>query len=293
MRIKPVPLTAELATTWAELGHQRFLEALMQHRRLQCNSIAFHGGTSLHLSWRSPRFSEDLDFLLDRETDIGASIVSVTERVRELFFADDPQFVIEMKDRTRDGDRMEAFMLQISHPAYLGKSSVKVEFWKVDKAYLEGYRTELRTPMKSGDMVSRVSNPVPAATLETAYCDKLTAFATRPFLKWRDIYDLWWIGTQTDARLDMEAVRRQFGHNVSAYATIDNLPPDQALLRFCELDKEAIIARADPDLRRWLPVPLWNALNPNGIREMVDYVHDALRAVATADNGRNLKRARP
>lgn len=35
----------------------------------------------------------------------------------------------------------------------------------------------------------------PGATLATAYADKLTAFATRPNLKWRDVFDLWWIGT--------------------------------------------------------------------------------------------------
>jgi len=83
-------------------------------------------------------------------------------------------------------------------------------------------------------MVSRISNPVPAATLETAYCDKLTALATRPYLKWRDLYDLWWIGTQTEARLDLSWVTRQFLHNVSAYRTIDGLSPAQALRKFLE-----------------------------------------------------------
>jgi hypothetical protein len=80
------------------------------------------------------------------------------------------------------------------------------EFRRVTAEYLEKYPVALRSPIPPGEMVSRISNPVPAATLETAYCDKLTAFATRPYLKWRDIYDLWWIGTQTDAKLELLSV---------------------------------------------------------------------------------------
>jgi len=40
------------------------LDALMSDASLTSRQIAFHGGTSLHFSWRSPRRSEDLDFLV-------------------------------------------------------------------------------------------------------------------------------------------------------------------------------------------------------------------------------------
>ena len=105
---------------------------------------------------------------------------------------------------------------------------------------------------------------MPAATLETAYCDKLTAFATRPYLKWRDIYDLWWIGTQTDAELEVSSIAGQFLHNVSAYQTIVNLSPAQALRRFLQNDPAELLRAlpsalalaglyADPD--GWHPDP--------------------------------------
>jgi Nucleotidyl transferase AbiEii toxin, Type IV TA system len=136
--------------------------------------------------------------------------------------------------------------------------------------------------IQPGEMISRISNPVPAATLESAYCDKLTALATRPYLKWRDIFDLWWIGTQTDARLDLLSVTRQFLHNVSAYRTINGLPPAQALRKFLANDPDELLKKADPDLRRWLPQAPWDKMHPRVTAEMVEYVRGALENVADA-----------
>jgi hypothetical protein len=177
---------------------------------------------------------------------------------------------------------MIAYELRVSHPDLIGKTLVKVEFWRVTSEYLAQYPVTLRSPIQPGQMVSRVANPVPAATLETAYCDKLTAFATRPYLKWRDIYDLWWIGTQTDAKLEMPHVVSQFLHNVSAYQTIANLSPARALRKFLENDPAALVKKADPDLKRWVPSSMWGKLHPRVTTEMVRYTRYALQSVADA-----------
>jgi predicted nucleotidyltransferase component of viral defense system len=273
----------ETATQWAASAQYHFLDALMADPGIQYEQIAFHGGTSLHFSWRSPRLSEDLDFLLAREAgDIHAIVERAGKKVAEAFRADDPLFAIELKDRTRHDERMIAYELRVSHPELIGKTLVKVEFWRVTPEYLAKYPVALRSPIQPGEMVSRISNPVPAATLETAYCDKLTAFATRPYLKWRDIYDLWWIGTQTEAKLDISTVARQFLHNVSAYQTVGDLPPARALRKFLENDPVELVRKADPDLRRWVPSALWEKMHPRVTTEMVRYAGHALQTVADA-----------
>jgi predicted nucleotidyltransferase component of viral defense system len=279
--MKKRPLSQAMYAKWARNAHAFYLDALMQESSIECKQIAFHGGTSLHLSWNSPRFSEDLDFLLAREArDISGISSRVLHRVREQFIRIDPRFNVDLRNKTKDPDRMLAYHLVVSHPEVIGNVMVKVEFWRVDPVYLAQYPTEFRTPVPDGDMVGHISNPVPAATLETAYCDKLTAFATRPHLKWRDIYDLWWIGTQSPSRLELGQIARQFLHNVSAYQTVDALPPAAALRKFLENDKELIMKSADPDLKRWLPEHLWKRLWPEGVRDMVDYVFMALDKVA-------------
>jgi predicted nucleotidyltransferase component of viral defense system len=276
-------LTSEVATRWAASAQYYFLDALMADPGLRYEQIAFHGGTSLHFSWRSPRLSEDLDFLLARDAeDIHAIVERAGQKVIEAFRTEDPQFEIELKNRTRQDERMIAYELRVSHPNLIGKTLVKVEFWRVTSEYLAQYPVALRSPIEPGQMVSRITNPVPAATLETAYCDKLTAFATRPYLKWRDIYDLWWIGTQTDAKLEVSSVARQFLHNVSAYQTIANLSPAQALRKFMENDPTELVKKADPDLKRWVPPALWEKLHPRVTAEMVRYTRHALQSVADA-----------
>jgi hypothetical protein len=279
-------LSRQVAAHWSTSAQYRFLAALMADPKIRYEQIAFHGGTSLHFSWRSPRLSEDLDFLMARDaSDIQQIVNRAQKKVAEEFAADDPSFAVALLDKTKSGDRMLAYHLKISHPGYLGKALVKVEFWRVSADYLEKYPVALRAPIQPGEMVSRISNPVPAATLETAYCDKLTAFATRPYLKWRDIYDLWWIGTQTDSRLGLPSVVRQFLHNVSAYETVGHLSPARALIKFLDHDPAVLVAKADPDLKRWLPDALWTTLHPRVTTEMVSYVRYALRTVADAIEG--------
>jgi predicted nucleotidyltransferase component of viral defense system len=276
------PLDPELATRWAAAAQYHFLDALMADRLIQYNEIAFHGGTSLHFSWRSPRLSEDLDFLLAHSAaDLDLIVARAHQGVTETLRIEDPAFTVDLH-RSQHQERLISYELRVAHAQYLGKARIKVEFWRVSPEYLAHYPVKLRTPIKPGELVSRISNPVPAATLETAYCDKLTAFATRPYLKWRDIYDLWWIGTQTEARLDVASIASQFLHNVTAYQTIDGLAPAQAVRRFLHNDPAAVLAKADPDLRRWLPKALWDRMHPRVTAEMVQYVRDSIQTVADA-----------
>lgn len=287
MAVKRAPLPPALATKWAQHAHVLYLEALMSEANWTARQIAFHGGTSLHLSWGSPRYSEDLDFLLSKEIQQEA-IEAVSRKVaialRERFTRIDPQFVVEVRGKTKDPGRMVVDHVVVSHPAYIGSVMAKAEFWRVEDSYLANYPIVMRTPVKPDDLVGIISSPVPAASLATAFADKLTAFATRPVLKWRDVFDLWWIGTQASTPgwdASSASVASQYLHNVSAYATRDSLSPADALRLFAQSDREAILAKADPDLRKWLPAHLWTQLGQvGGVEAMVDYVRSTLNAVA-------------
>lgn len=279
--LKRKPLSRALSLQWAQLAHSAYLDALMSVSGWAADQFAFHGGTSLHLSWNSPRFSEDLDFLLSKDVDdIQKVATKVLGKVRERLRLIDPAFDIDIKDSSKDPNRMIVYAITISKADYLGKALVKAEFWRTDSEYLRNYPKQFRTPAALDGVLSRFVNPIPAAALETAYADKLTAFATRPRLKWRDIFDLWWIGTQSSSTLDILAVRDQFLHNVQAYTTVENKLPSEALRLFFRNDPQELIARADPDLKRWLPTTLWTSLYPTGIEQMVTYVFYALDAVA-------------
>lgn len=279
---KRIALTPELARKWSDLGHMLFIEALTSSSVLRTNQFAFHGGTSLHLSWKSPRFSEDLDFLLDRT--LGERMTrlmrKVEKRLQALVFAVDPLLQVSIQDRTGEGENLLNYRITLSSPAVHGHVKVKAEFWQVDPDYLENYETRFAYPIKEGDLISKVSQPLPAATLEAAYADKMTAIATRRHLKWRDLFDIWWIGRQTE--INPQAMAGRFLHHVTAFQTVEGLPPREALLKFLERDPESIAKEADPDLKKWLPPVLWNHLKGAGVEEIVAEVRDAIRRVADA-----------
>ncbi len=286
--MKKQTLSPALALQWAQAAHAQYLNALMSVADWSAQQFAFHGGTSLHLSWRSARYSEDLDFLLSRDVaNVDKVLAKVLAILREQFRGMDVRFAIDIQDKSKDPARMLSFHITVSHAAYVGKAMVKAEYWRTDAAYLANYPTQFRTPQAPDGLVVRVMNPVPAATLETAYADKLTAFATRPYLKWRDVYDLWWIGTQSSAQINVNSAAQQFLHNIQAYTPVDGLTPSHALRKFLANDRESIIAKANPDLKRWLPASLWSSLFPDGIAQMVDYVFYALQTVANAVDNPN------
>ena len=80
----------------------------------------------------------------------------------------------------------------------------------------------------------------------------------------------------------MSSVARQFLHNVSAYQTIGNLSPAQALKKFLHNDPAELVKKADPDLKRWVSAKLWEKMHPRLTTEMVRYARHALQTVAAA-----------
>ena len=286
------PLSAGDKRDWAQLMHTLILDGLMQDSAWTKQELVFHGGTSLHLSWGSPRFSEDLDFLLSRleagklDQNLDRVMTRVLRRAQRHLTALDPTLQLEVKKRKAGegaANRMADYHFLVSKPGVLGKAMVKAEFWKVDPEYLASYASVFRTPIEKGDLIGRVTpTPVPAATLESALADKMVAFATRPFLKWRDLFDVWWIrsrapafeGGADDAAAGVlnGADPERFLHHLSAYSTVEGLPPSAALRRFADdlTDrKEAIIKAAEIDLKPFLPPTLWGRLYPDEVTEML------------------------
>lgn len=279
-------LTPSMARKWAEMAHLLFIDAISYSTPMAIEQIAFQGGTNLHLSWGSPRHSEDLDFLLDRELGprIREVMPRIARRMQHLAKSIDPDLQIGIQDKTRDEAGMLNFRIVLSSPLIVGQVMAKAEFWQVAGDYLEGYETKFVRPAASGDIVSRISQPVPSATLRTAFADKVVALANRPYLKWRDLFDLWWIDGQQKMRSD-DMIDRIL-HNATAYDGVDGMVIAKGLRDFLARDPEEIRKLADPDLKRWLPKSLWDSLNPRGIREMVDHARAIASEVASLLEGR-------
>lgn len=282
------PASAEEKREWATAMQFAFIEALPAVTGWSAEQCVFHGGTSLAMSWGSPRFSEDLDFLLNRaQADdpkrLNTLLNRVLVRMRESLALTHPGLEVALKNKTREGEALVHFQLVAQREGVLEHAMAKVEFWPVSDAYLKSIETELVYPARRGTLITRSSTEIPAATLNSAVADKLTALATRPHLKWRDLFDLNMLCARTHESAEDRTSR--YLRHLTAYKTVDNATPREALALWLtrygeEPGRSAVMAAAVTDLQPWLPAELWQTLKrTDGIKRILDGVCEELRQV--------------
>lgn len=263
---------------WSTAVQFAFLESFATVTGWLAKDVAFHGGTSLSMSWGSPRYSEDLDFLLNEglADDRGGFtniIDKVVERVNESLSLTIPDLSVELRNKTRDGSPLLNYHLVASKPNVLNKAMVKSEFWTVNDEYLKNIETAMVYPMQRGDIALRSVAEIPAVTMNAAIADKLTALATRPYLKWRDLFDLHFLIGQTNEGAKGQAER--FLKHVQAYNPVKGLSPKEALEYWLEQHgteqgKAKLLESAVDDLQPWVPPTLWARLWPDGVKRIIE-----------------------
>ena len=148
--------------------------------------LAFHGGTALRFLFSSPRYSEDLDFALERspaEYDFRAYL----RAIRATFAREGYQ--LELK-ASEERTVQSAFVRFRGLPNELGLSphgdevlAVKIE---VDTRPPRGAR--LATRIVRRHLILQLQHHDRASLL----AGKLHAILQRPYTKGRDVYDLFW-----------------------------------------------------------------------------------------------------
>jgi len=183
---------------WALLLQTLLIDGFAEHSKWTGEDVVFHGGTSLKLGWGSPRWSEDLDFLIrhDLLEESAKQMKNAVAHAQEQLLRIDAQMKIEFREKS--SSRIARYQAVLTKPGVLGKAAVKAEFWGVDQGYLERYPSEPRITQPPPELFDagyfvRVRSMIPTATLNAILCDKILAVANRPYLKSRDIFDMWWL----------------------------------------------------------------------------------------------------
>ena len=176
------------------------LDELARVVRWKVGDAAFHGGTSIQAAWNSPRWSEDLDFLVasDRREALAKAGPTIAANVRARFGAAYPGCLIEFAASSRDPDArdsMDSWTVKWSHPNRIGKVMVKAEFYATRGDVLGRYRARLARPQKGNTQISVM---MPVAELVSLWADKVKVVATRDGFKWRDAHDLAFVAESLD-----------------------------------------------------------------------------------------------
>lgn len=274
--------------------HVAFLAGLLDAGVWQCTDLAFQGGTSIHLVWRSPRFSEDLDFLLNQEKKevLQRAVRHVQRKVNEQAQVLWPGSAIQVKTKERSDGKLLTYHFTWAHPDVLGKVLTHMEFWQVEPEQLAAYQAVLKN-FGSGQAESFYATLasqalIPAARPEAIFTDKLHALATRGHLKWRDIFDIWYL--RTHCHVPGVAEQPDFLNLAQVVASMYSdkfaqtwLP---ALRDFVAQPVEDLVAAAEKGLQPWLPPALWQMMWPAQVGDMVRMVQaEVADAVGILEHG--------
>lgn len=265
------------------------LEGLLQAPTLAGVQWIFHGGTALHLAWRSPRFSEDLDFLVAvARTPEGVALAHRAAQ-EALSWAqgalDGAGRAVRLELRQRP--QRAACEVRATAPGLGGPVRVRLDFWPAGPDGLAPYATTLKT--LSGPVavpMVHLHTPVRVATLQAAWLDKAVALLARERLKVRDLFDLWWIETHADFDPPgREAIKAALPHYQAAY----RLPPADAAraAALARLDEAAGdgASRVRDGLRPWLPEAVWAHLTAaDAPRAMLECAAAAVETLAETLN---------
>jgi predicted nucleotidyltransferase component of viral defense system len=239
-----------------EAIHLHLLSALSEAGVLQ--HVVFRGGTTLRLCYGGERYSEDLDFvcgkagsyLKDVEFDglVGKAMETTKRTLQRDFDIDAVQITLKRPAQPRliEGSGVNVATWQITVPVSptprTPKSRIKIEFANVPSYDFK--------PVAVGVTPGLVQIQDVILNTETAneiLADKAVALTARTALKFRDVWDVWYLVNKLGAAADREMVLKKFAD----YGTTDVEAKANARLK--ELAQEATAKAFYAEMGRFLP----------------------------------------
>jgi len=239
-----------------EAIHLHLLSALSDAGVLR--HVVFQGGTALRLCYSGERYSEDLDFVCGKA---GSYVdeIDFVQLVREAL-----ETTKGSLQRDFDIDPDAITCRQPAHPMTIKSQSVSVAAWQIVVPIGPTPRSpRSRIKIEFANVASHDSGPsvakVPLGlvhvqdvilTAESAneiLADKAVALTAREVLKFRDVWDVWYLVNRLNAQADRDIVTWKFAD----YGTL-NIEA-KAAQRCTELAKGSTAESFLDEMRRFLP----------------------------------------
>lgn len=262
------PLDPATHRRLASLTQVWILEGLAERSPWKLEDLVFQGGTSLALAWSSPRFSEDLDFIARQDLPFEATMVKVSEYVEEGLQQEFPGATVMLRSKVKPDNPNAVFFLAVALPGVMGKAQVKTEFWRVKPELVKGYDGQYTALAGRGRMkpITGVASP------EQILVDKVLAVGARDRLKWRDLFDLWFLDQRRAGAPDLLTEPARFRERLAATQAMYSVTPDQlreGWERFLAMPETELMIQAARDLKPWIPEQTWARLWPDTVKAMV------------------------
>jgi hypothetical protein len=290
-RLRPLPPATQ--REWIECAQRLVAGAIFNFSQQASCDLAMQGGSALRLFYGAPRFSMDMDFVIrqDHLWRLAALIRPLHKTVEEQLQQElGPSFTVRLKGGPKPGKQLVRHTLTIENPSvFIGSASLHMEFWPVDHDYMRNY-TQKRSDTADGMTIHRADEQsINSPSLKGIYIDKVIALSSRSHIKWRDIYDVWWISSKLrnwlPAPENAEEMTAMFIAQASAYDVGDPELALRGLRRFLDTDTDVLVDQAQAELVQFLDSETFEKVFvEEGIRRVVErsklaceIVHDNLQ----------------
>lgn len=234
----------------------------------------FQGGTALRLCYGGERYSEDLDFVCGKA---GSYFTDV--EFNELIDA-----ALETTKRTLNRDfgiaTDQISLKRPEHPDLVKQTPVTVAAWqiivpveatphtpksriKIEFANVPAYDMKPVTVRATPGLVQIQDVILNAETIHEILADKAVALTARPALKYRDVWDVWYLKTVLNAAVDREVVRKKFVDYGSTGTE------QKAEKRVAELSKDTTANAFLAEMKRFLPAKRVNQISQAGLHRSI------------------------
>jgi predicted nucleotidyltransferase component of viral defense system len=236
--------------------------------------VVFQGGTALRLCYGGERYSEDLDFVCGKagsyvekiEFDqLVDSALQTTKRSlqREFDIMPDevtlkqPPFPMAVK-----GDSTAVAAWQITVPIapikHLPKSRIKIEF-----ANVPSYDSKANVAKAIQGLVQMEDVILTVESANEILADKAVALTARQALKYRDVWDVWYLTNKLSAQVNRDLVSKKFAD----YGTPDI--DAKAEQRREELTREPTAKAFLEEMKRFLPAKRVSEIDRAGLHQSI------------------------
>ncbi len=241
--------------------------------------LIFQGGTALRWVYGALRASEDLDFVSSMPASEVRKLLDRTlPQTRQLALSQFGIGVFEEKPRQASFGSFRSFIL-FKPDAQREKINVRIE---VEQNHSSHLPTQQKIPLMDCPPVFNVmreglltlpysSSILVVETPEEILTDKLRALFERPYLKGRDLYDLWFLHSMLGARTHLEALDRKLRSYVRPFRMRQKVPffPKTKSKKF-------LLEALHADLRRFLPPPVYKVLEASNFASIFRSIEEIL-----------------
>lgn len=221
-----------------------FLSELYSQK--QSKDIFFKGGTALHLIYKAPRFSEDLDFSVGlKSNDFSIFILKLLKEISK-------KEAIKFKEKKSIAGKR--FLLTATPMVLPYETFVNLDF---------SFREKIMAPQKSiieTDYPVLFTSYIYHLSKDEIFAEKIRALLTRA--KGRDLYDLWYLITQ-GAQIDKTLVKEKL-----KYYHLEKVKKDKILEKIGRFSKKDFVL----DMRPFVPLN-----EKDKLEELFDFIKDFLK----------------